>query len=104
VRSIAATLAVSVILVVSACNGDDSSSSSSQSGILPASCTEPCTVGKLCYASVSSTCDGTYYCWSDAKWHCAPPDGGGPGGPPPDASSGDDGPTESATPSDATGG
>jgi hypothetical protein len=103
VRSIAAILAVSVLLVVSACNGDDSSSGSSQSPIPPSQCTAPCTAGALCYGAAESACDGTWYCWSDTKWHCAPPDGGGPGGPPPDAS-GDDGPVESATPVDATGG
>jgi hypothetical protein len=26
-------------------------------------------------------CNGTWYCWSDSAWHCAPPDSGPPGGP-----------------------
>jgi hypothetical protein len=73
-------------LVVAACDSDDSSSSSTQTGVPPSSCApEPCTVGKICYGPTESTCNGTWYCWSDGKWYCAPQDAGGPGGPPPDA-------------------
>jgi hypothetical protein len=24
-------------------------------------------------------CNGTFYCWDDMKWHCAPPDASAPG-------------------------
>jgi len=100
VRSLAAFLSVSVLLVISACNGDDSSSGSSQTPIPPASCTAPCTTGMLCYGPSQAACDGTWYCWSDTMWHCAPQDGGGPGGPPPDAGS-DDAPAEAAPATDS---
>jgi hypothetical protein len=98
VRSLVALLVLGAILVVAGCNSDDSSSGSPQSAVPPSNCTEPCTVGAQCYGPASSGCNGTWYCWSDTKWYCAPQDGGGPGGLPPDASVGDDGPIESASP------
>ncbi len=101
-RSIAAFLSVTVVLVLSACSGDDSSSgSSSQDGAAPAVCSGSCTPGKMCYAQMTNVCSGIYYCWSDTAWHCGPQDGGGPGGPPPDAGS-DDGPVEATTPESGT--
>lgn len=100
-RSLAALLAVSVTLAFSACNGDDSSSSSQQDGAAPPVCSGPCTPGQMCYAQMTNVCNGTYYCWSDTAWHCAPPDAGGPGGPPPDGGESDDGSTESSAPVEA---
>jgi hypothetical protein len=26
-----------------------------------------------------ANCNGTWYCWDDSKWHCAPPDASAPG-------------------------
>ena len=99
-------LAASVLLVlVAACNGDDSSPGSTQSGVPPAACgPQPCTVGKICSLQAEPACDGTWYCWSDTNWHCAPPDSGGPGGPPDASGSSPDAPAEAAPVADASGG
>jgi hypothetical protein len=102
VRFLVALLAVSAILIVAACNSDDSSSSSGQTALPPSNCTAPCTVGTQCYGPMESSCNGTWYCWSDMQWYCSPQDGGGPGGLPPDASVEDDGPTESGMPVEAS--
>lgn len=102
-RSLAAPFAFGIALVLSAvcaCNGDDSSSPSGQDGAAPPVCAGPCKPGAMCYAQMTNACNGTYYCWSDSQWHCAPPDSGGPGGMPPDSGE-DDGAVESAAPTDA---
>jgi hypothetical protein len=111
VRSFAVFGALIGVLLVAACSTDDSSSGdNSQSTVPPSNCAEPCMVGSTCYGPADSTCNGTWYCWSDTKWHCQPPDGGGPGGYPPDATTGEDAaiesstPTEAASPADASGG
>lgn len=89
-------------VVVAGCSSDDSSDDSSQSMIPPSTCpAEPCTTGAICYGPAESTCNGTWYCWNDGKWYCAPPDSGGPGGPPPDGGVGG-GDATSGSP-DATG-
>ena len=100
VRSLAATtLILFVALIAEAC-GDDTDGSPGNSGTQPSSCPSPCMVGALCYQPApDSNCNGDWYCWDDALWHCAPPDSGGPGdatvifeaGP---AEAGDDGPVE----------
>jgi hypothetical protein len=83
-------------LVVVACSGDDSNSGGSGSGPPPSNCTEPCSpVGSVCFGPVEPNCNGSWYCWSDTDWHCAPEEAGGP----PDATlfeanPGDDGPDE----------
>jgi hypothetical protein len=46
---------------------------------------------------VESACNGTWYCWSDTNWHCAPPDSGGPGGFP-DATAGEPDASQEASP------
>lgn len=86
VRALIAFLVASTFVVV-ACGGDSSGTAgNSQTDIPPSSCpAEPCKVGTTCLGPAEPACDGTWYCWSDAKWHCAPPDGGGGGGYPPDA-------------------
>ena len=78
-------------VIAVACGGDSSGTTgNSQSDLPPGACpSEPCTVGTICRGPVESACNGTWYCWSDTKWHCAPPDAGGAGGFPPDATTGD---------------
>ena len=91
VRGLIAGVVASACLIVVAC-GDDSSGTTgnSQSDLPPGSCpATPCMVGTICMGPVESACDGTWYCWADQKWHCAPPDGGGGGGFPPDATTSD---------------
>jgi len=89
-------------LVFAACGGDDSNGGSN-STVPPASCVAPCgTVGDICYGPVEPNCNGSWYCWSDTKWHCEPTDSGGPA----DAtlfegSSGDDGPDDTQPATDA---
>ncbi len=64
-----------------ACNGDDSSSGGSTTSALPPSgCAEPCQPGAQCFQPAEGNCNGVWYCWSDTKWHCAPPDASSPGG------------------------
>jgi hypothetical protein len=90
-------------LVAAACSGDDSTGGGSNSAVPPSTCpAEPCTVGALCYGPVEPSCNGSWYCWSDTKWHCAPQDSGGPA----DAtlyetSPEDDGPDETSPAMDA---
>jgi len=82
VRGFAALPIAVFVTVVLACGGDDSSNGNgSNSGTQPAACAAPCMPGALCYQPApGSNCNGDWYCWSDSKWHCAPPDSGGPGG------------------------
>lgn len=81
VRALAALpLVLFVAAVALACGGDDNSNNGGNSPTQPASCPQPCTPGALCYQpDPSSSCNGDWYCWSDSKWYCAPPDSGGPG-------------------------
>ena len=69
--------------VLGACGGDDSSGGGggSSSGAEPSTCPPtPCTPGDICYEpAAGENCNGTWYCWSDMKWRCQPPDSGGPG-------------------------
>jgi len=91
VRALIAGVVASACVIVVGC-GDDSTGTTgnSQSDLPPGSCpATPCMVGAICMGPVESACDGTWYCWSDQKWHCAPPDGGGGGGFPPDATTSD---------------
>jgi hypothetical protein len=30
-------------------------------------------------APAEGNCNGTWYCWDDSMWHCAPPDASAPG-------------------------
>jgi hypothetical protein len=70
-----------IVLAVAACTGDDTSSPSPPaSGTPPSACTSPCRPGALCYQPAENGCGGVWYCWSDATWHCAPPDASSPGG------------------------
>jgi hypothetical protein len=106
---VAFAVALSSILTILACGGDDSSSgSSSQSPIPPNGCpAEPCMAGTTCLQQPEPSCNGTWYCWSsDQKWHCAPEDAGGPGGSPPDGAFIEEtgGPTDASMPNDATSG
>ncbi len=111
-RIVLSGLALGAAAVAFACNGDDSSSGSSQSQVPSVDCGgTPCTTGKVCYLQPENACDGTWYCWADTQWHCGPQDGGGPGGPPPDAGSlpsspdaSPDAAPEAAVVSDASGG
>jgi hypothetical protein len=102
---LAGSVAVFVSLTVAACSGDDNSNgNSSQSPIPPIGCSDGglCTPGNICSGPVEPACNGTWYCWSDQMWHCAPPDSGGPGGAP-DGSLPDDAdqPAETSPPGDA---
>ena len=69
------------LLVLVACGGDDNGGGSGNSGTAPTSCPAmPCTVGAICYQPApNANCNGTWYCWSDQKWYCAPEESGGPG-------------------------
>jgi len=72
-------LALLVGLVVVACGGDDSGDGGSSNGGTPPACTEPCQPGDMCFQPAEGNCNGSWYCWDDAKWHCAPPDASSPG-------------------------
>jgi len=101
-------------LGVAACSDSSSSADDTQSPVPPANCTEPCAVGTTCFGPAEPACNGTWYCQSDQKWACSPPDAGGPGGFPDgsdesltgdgpyDASSGTDAPAEASGGKDAT--
>lgn len=75
--------ATAVALIGVAACGDDSSNGggSTKENPQPTSCPPtPCTVGAICYQPApNANCNGTWYCWSDTKWHCAPEESGGPG-------------------------
>ena len=86
--------ALAVSLVGVACGGDDSDNGT---GVVPPSnCMDPCSgQPSPCFGPPEPNCNGSWYCWSDDKWHCAPEEAGGP----PDATlfdtgSSDDGPDE----------
>jgi hypothetical protein len=89
-------VAVGSLVAIAAC-GDDSTGTGN-STTPPSNCTLPCSpLGGICYGPVEPNCNGSWYCWDDTKWHCAPEDSGGP----PDATlfdtgPGDDGPDEAA--------
>ena len=63
--------------------GDDTGNGGggSSSGAEPSTCPPtPCTANTVCYQpAAGENCNGTWYCWSDQKWHCAPEESGGPG-------------------------
>ena len=68
-------------VALAACTGDDSSGGSGNSSTPPSSCpAQPCQVGTQCFQAADGNCNGVWYCWSDATWHCAPPDASAPGG------------------------
>lgn len=70
-----------VCIALTACTGDDTSSPSPPaSGTPPSACASPCQAGAQCYQPAENGCEGVWYCWSDATWHCAPPDASTPGG------------------------
>jgi hypothetical protein len=74
---------IAAFSAVASCGGDNNGGDhGSSSGSAPSACATPCTPGDLCYQPVTggANCNGDWYCWSDAKWHCAPPDSGPPGG------------------------
>ena len=104
VRVIAPGFAIA-FAVLAACGGDDSSNGSS-GGPQPSACPPtPCTVGAICYQPApNENCNGSWYCWTDTMWHCAPQDAGGPS----DAtvtfesSTGDDGGSEAGDDGPAT--
>lgn len=100
-----ALLVASFLLVsaVAACSGDDSSGGgNSQTPVPPSNCpATPCKTGAMCFGPAEAACNGTWYCWSDQAWHCAPQDSGAGGGAP-DTGAGDDGGAEAAA--DAGGG
>jgi hypothetical protein len=78
---LAALLLVGIGLAVAACTGDDTSNPSPPaSGVPPSGCATPCQSGAICYQPAENGCGGTWYCWSDTTWHCAPPDASSPGG------------------------
>ncbi|MGH7295506.1 MAG: hypothetical protein ACRELB_11260 [Polyangiaceae bacterium] len=80
VRTAAGGVGVALVLLA-ACGGDDNGGGSGNSGTQPTSCPAPCTEGAVCYQPApNANCNGTWYCWSDVKWHCAPEEAGGPGG------------------------
>lgn len=64
-----------------ACGDGSSGGNGSNSGPQPSTCPPtPCTPGAVCYEpAAGENCNGTWYCWSDMKWRCQPPDSGGPG-------------------------
>jgi hypothetical protein len=67
------------LVVLVACGGDDNGGGSGNSGVQPTNCPSPCTVGTVCYQPApNANCNGTWYCWSDQKWYCAPEESGGP--------------------------
>ncbi len=69
-------------MLVVAC-GDDSNGGNggTTQNPQPSTCpATPCTVGAICYQPApNANCNGTWYCWSDTTWHCAPEESGGPG-------------------------
>lgn len=66
---------------IAACGDDTGNGGSTQENPQPTSCpATPCTVGAICYQPApNANCNGTWYCWSDTTWHCAPEESGGPG-------------------------
>jgi hypothetical protein len=105
VRALASFVAALACVVVLGCGGDSSGTTgNSQTDVPPSSCMSPCMVGAICTGPAEPACAGTWYCWSDTKWHCAPPDSGGVGGFPPDATPSDASPGEDASMSEASGG
>ncbi len=68
------------LAIVAACGGGDSNGGGSNSTVPPSACMTPCTPGPLpCVQPAEGDCNGYWYCWSDATWHCAPPDASAPG-------------------------
>jgi hypothetical protein len=73
---------LSAFVVVAACEGDTGGGgASSDTAVPPSACMTPCTPGSdPCLVAPEDACSsGAWYCWSDAKWHCAPPDASAPG-------------------------
>ncbi len=66
-------------VIVAACGGDTGGGSPSSSAIPPSACVSPCAPGAQCLQAVEDNCTGAWYCWGDARWHCAPPDASAPG-------------------------
>jgi hypothetical protein len=79
--ALALASALVVASQIAACNGDDSSNGgSTTSGVPPSACAEPCQPGAQCFQPTEGNCNGVWYCWTDTKWRCAPPDASSPGG------------------------
>ncbi|HEY6462277.1 MAG TPA: hypothetical protein VIY73_19050 [Polyangiaceae bacterium] len=82
-RALRATFVVLAVFLgtIAACGDDTGNGGSTQENPQPTSCPPtPCTVGALCYQPApNANCNGTWYCWSDTTWHCAPEESGGPG-------------------------
>ena len=103
IAPVVAVALVASLVVAAACGGDDSSNGGN-SVVPPSACVAPCTPGApICSGPVEPNCNGSWYCWSDSTWHCAPPDSGGPADATLyEAAYPDDGPDEAAEASPAT--
>ena len=96
-RALPGALHLAFMAALAACDSSSPGGGNTQTSVPPSGCpAEPCTAGAVCFAPAEPSCGGTWYCWADTVWRCAPPDSGGGGGPP-DASPGDDA-SEAAAP------
>ncbi len=72
---------VVALVILGACSNDSGSGGGSSDTMPPpSSCVTPCMPGsEPCLQPQEGNCSGTWYCWSDMAWHCAPPDASAPG-------------------------